>query len=375
MSVNLGAIKTIDQAPAGDTSPDSITTDGSSTFIEYANNAQSDGSGGSSQIVQYDKPGNVIATYDVAGTVDGLKFNPHNGLLYALQNQDGNSTVTLIDPVSGAQSSPIAYAQTSTTQGYDDIVFDGKQVFESYTNPAAPTDPVIVQVQNGNTPFAPLQVTPVLLDGALGYNQVTQQANQPLPLTDPDSLKLAPNGDLLLTGGADGAIIDVHNPGKEHQYISFTQITDANGTPASGLDDVIRPGTTSGTFTLVDTSGNTIEKFKANHLKPNDYYASVDSLGGFGQVNPNTGVFTLLVPSSGAHGISFQPSTPDHGMFGGHSAIASARPNQVGRIEAALRDPSADAAGSPGASAGNGASSDVALSPSHGHHHSAIAHG
>jgi hypothetical protein len=48
-------------------------------------------------------------------------------------------------------------------------------------------------------------------------------------------------------------------------------------------------------------------------LNPNDYYASVSSLGGFGSVDP-TGKFTLLVAASGAHGIAF---TPDETMLAG----------------------------------------------------------
>jgi hypothetical protein len=35
----------------------------------------------------------------------------------------------------------------------------------------------------------------------------------PPPITDPDSLKLIPNGDPLLTGGTDGANILVKDPG------------------------------------------------------------------------------------------------------------------------------------------------------------------
>ena len=42
-------------------------------------------------------------------------------------------------------------------------------------------------------------------------------------------------------------------------------------------------------------------------LNPHDYYASVSDLGGFGQVDPATGQFTLLVSAPGAHGLSFTP--------------------------------------------------------------------
>ena len=327
MKPYLGQIETLGVPPSGDTKPDSIAAVGHTTFVEYANTSQSDGSSGSSQIVQYDQAGNVLSTYNVAGSVDGMKYNPINSLLYALQNQDGNSTLTLIDPKTGAQSSPIAYAQTSGSRGFDDIVFDGSQTFVSYTNPSNPSDAIISKLANGNSPFGPLNVSPVLREGATGYNTVTHQSGQVLPDSDPDSLKLTPNGDLLLSSGSDGAIIDVHNPGKANQAVSFTQITDIHGTPASGVDDVIKPSASSGTFTLIDTTNNTIQRFDASNLNQTFYYGSVSSLGGFGQINPSTGVFTLLVPASGAHGVSFQPSTEgghymysDHGGTQPHSA-------------------------------------------------------
>ena len=252
----------------------------------------------------------MLFTYDLAGSVDGLKFDPHNGALYALQNQDGNSTLTLINPQTHQVSAPISYANISGTQGYDDAVFRDDKVFLSYTNPSVSTDPVIVQLQGGNYPFSPLETTPVLTFGATGTNTVTEQRNQPVPLNDPDSLKLAPNGDLLLSSGADGVIVDVHNPGQGNQSVKFTQITDKHGVAATNLDDVIKPGATSGTFVLTDTAGNQILSVHMDKLNPNDYYASVESLGGFGQVDPTTGVFKLLVAAPGAHGVVFQPSTP-----------------------------------------------------------------
>ncbi len=311
----IGPISTI-SAPAGDKSPDSVAQVGNTTFIEYGNGADSTGAGGSSQIVQYDAAGNVLNTYDLAGSVDGLKFNPVNDLLYALQNQDGNSLLTLINPRTGQVSAPMPYADASTTSGYDDIAFEHGKVFESYTNPTSGGDPVIVQLRGGNFPIGTQQTTPILNADAVGRNTVTGARGQAVPLSDPDSLKSAPNGDLLLTSGADGVIVDVRHPGQGNQQVSFTQVTDAAGNAASRLDDVIKPSASSGTFTLTDTSGNAVKTFHASHLNPDMYYASVDSLGGFGAVNSHTGVFHLLVASPGAHGLAFKPDA-NSVTFGG----------------------------------------------------------
>src|ERR1700730_17980696 len=127
------------------TGPDSITVAEVSIWVSYTNGADSTGGGGGkSTIVQYAFSGKVLHTFSVAGSVDGLKVDQRTGLIWAMQNQDGNSTLTLIDPDEGiTPNSPISYAVTSSTQGYDDAVFRGNHVFLSYTNPVAPGDPTI----------------------------------------------------------------------------------------------------------------------------------------------------------------------------------------------------------------------------------------
>jgi hypothetical protein len=79
----------------------------------------------------------------------------------------------------------------------------------------------------------------------------------------------------------------------------------------AGLDDVIKPGATSGTFTLTDTATNKVYTFHATGLNPDDYYASVGSLKAFGQVDPTTGAFTPLLSADNVPGFNF--SSP-HGV-------------------------------------------------------------
>src|ERR1700676_1891632 len=313
----IGPIQ-IFQPSAGDTAPDSVTIAGNFLFVAYANNVASDGTGpGTSEIVQYDLSGHIVRTYDITGAVDRLKFDPVTEKLWALQNQDGNSTLTIIDPETHQVSKPLHYENTSATRGFDDVVFQDGKVFLSVSNPASPNDAVIVSLDGGNHPKGALETDPILKAGATGTNTVTGATDQAIPITDPDSLKAAPNGDLLLSGGADGTIVDVHHAGKADQSVSFTHISDGKGGFASGLDDVIKTNASSGTFFLTDTSGNKVESFHITGLNANDYYASVSSLGGFGSVDPATGKFTLLVAAPGAHGIAFTPDETAHS--GDHS--------------------------------------------------------
>jgi hypothetical protein len=90
--------------------PDSIAVADDSIWVSYTNGADSTGLGGSSTIVQYSFRGRPLHKFSVRGSVDGLKIDPRSGLVWALQNQDGNSTLTLIDPDEGiTPDSPIPY--------------------------------------------------------------------------------------------------------------------------------------------------------------------------------------------------------------------------------------------------------------------------
>ena len=318
----IGAIKTFQTPFDGSNSPDSVTTADGSTFVEYGNGADSTGGGGSSTIVQYDKAGKIEFSYSVSGSVDGLKVNPVTGELWALQNQDGNSTLTLIDPKTHEMSAPLSFANSSGLRGYDDVVFKGHQVFLSYTNPAHPGDATVVELVQGDNPTGLLTTKTVLAFGAKGTDTVDGKTAI-VPQNDPDSLKLAPNGDLLLTSGADGTIIDIKNPGTAQQSVSFTNVAGVpNG--KAGLDDVIKPDASSGTFTLTDTATNKVYSFHATGLNTNDYYASVGGLKAFGQVDPTTGAFTPLLSADNAPGFNF--SSP-HGI----SFVADPAPAVAGK--------------------------------------------
>jgi predicted secreted protein len=300
---SVGTVKTFAAAPKGDSAPDSITIANGTFFVEYGNGADSTGGGGSSTIVQYDKAGHIEHTYTIPGSVDGLKYNPTTGQIWALQNQDGNSTISLIDPVTHKVTGPLSFVNPSATNGYDDVVFKGDKVFLSYTNPTGTGDPVLVQLLNGDHPSGTLLTSTILTDGATGFDTVTGKI-EAIPLSDPDSMKLAANGDLILTSGADGSIVDVHNAGTASQSVSFTTI---KGVPAgnAGLDDVIKPSATAGTFYLTDTKTNKVYSFHATGLNTNDYYVSLGSQKAFGQVDPTTGVFTALVTAANAGDINF----------------------------------------------------------------------
>jgi hypothetical protein len=293
------------------TGPDSIAADGHSIWLSYTNGADSTGLSGSSTVVQYKRNGQIQRMFSIPGYVDGLKIDPKTGLVWALQNQDGNSTLTLIDPEEGITPySPIPFAALSGSRGYDEVVFRGDQVFLSYTNPTRPDDPTIQLLQNGSNP---LVVTPILTMGATGTNLATGQPKQPTTQNDPDSLKLAPNGDLYLASAADGQLIFVTHPGSPNQSVSFLTLIDpSTGLAVSELDDSVFATAEKGTFYLADTGNNRVLKIEVEDLNVGSLWASVGSLNALASVDTKTGFVTAQVINlKGPHGLVFVPRDHD----------------------------------------------------------------
>src|SRR5215469_13178749 len=152
----------------GASQPDSITVADDTVWVQYGNGADSTGAMGSSTIVQYSLSGAPLHTYTVPGLVDGLKFNPTTGMVWALQNNDGNSTLSFINPATGTVSGPLKYASPpyvygpTSGRGYDDVAFLNGKAYLSYTNPVNPTDPVLQILNQGNNPSGTLTTTSIL---------------------------------------------------------------------------------------------------------------------------------------------------------------------------------------------------------------------
>ncbi|MBV9777059.1 MAG: hypothetical protein JO143_08420 [Acetobacteraceae bacterium] len=296
-------------APSGSSSPDSITRGvGGSIWVEYGNGTSSTGQGGTSTIVQYSKLGDVQNTYELSGEVDGLKADPATGNVWALHNQDANSTLSFINPATNQTSAELTYGApyvygTGSSRGYDDVAFDGRKVFLSYTNPANPGDPVVQQLLNGNAPFGTLQTRDILRLGDTGTNLLTGETNQSLPVTDPDSLKTLPDGSLILTGEGDKAFTIIHDPGTTSQSASFITLPSGSASP----DDAVMPTASDGTFYVSAGTDNDVVKASVTGLNTNDLYASIGN--SVDEVDLTTGALTPLITGvNGAHGLLFVPS-------------------------------------------------------------------
>jgi hypothetical protein len=139
-------------APAGLSAPDSIAVLDQHVFVGYGDGHQPDGSDHlNSQVVEYAPDGSIVHVYTVPGHNDGLKVDPIDHHLWALQNEDSNPNLVIIDPVSRQQQS-YKFGPTPHGGGYDDIVFRGCKVYISASNPAKNpnTGPAIVTATLGD---------------------------------------------------------------------------------------------------------------------------------------------------------------------------------------------------------------------------------
>ena len=294
-------------APTGESAPDSITYGDNSVWVEYGDGASSTG-GTKTHVVQYSLDGRIEHSYTAAGLADGLKYNPITGKVWVLNNNDGNSSLQLIDPQTHMISKPLTYAApyvygAASSRGFDDVVFDGKKVFVSETNPVNPGDPVVQELLNGEAPSGKLQTSAILSFGDKGTNLLTGKL-ETLPMTDPDSLKLLPDGALLLTGEADHAYIFINNPGTGLQTMSFLPL------PAADIpDDAIMPKSTSGTFYISNQGANGVERVQVNGLNVHDLYADITSKNELVQIDPTNGKITPIVTGlDSPHGLLFLAS-------------------------------------------------------------------
>jgi hypothetical protein len=309
---NFTVTNFVSGVPLSATQPDSIYMGDGSVWVAYQNGADSTGLSGSSTVARYSPTGALQNTWSIAGNVDGLRVDP-NGTVWALQNNDGNSTLTTINPITNA-TTPYTYDSSYSNvanRGFDDVVFTMGNTFLSETNPASGTDPTVLRLTSGLK--QPLSVLGILTSTFSGTN-LAGGGMMSDTINDSDSLILRPNGDLVLTGEADGQLVFIHNPGSSSQSQSFLNLLTIGGMPINmKVDDSAFNGTaTAGYFLLADTGANQVYKIFVTGLSPNMTFVDVGNE--FGWVDPTTGIVTPIFTGNSPHGLAFVP-TPEPGSL------------------------------------------------------------
>jgi hypothetical protein len=289
-------------APAGLSAPDSIAVLHGHVFVGYGDGHLPDGSDGlSSQIVEYRMDGSVVYTYTVPGHSDGLKVDPNTQLLWALQNEDANANLVIINPETH-EKKLYTFGPTLHGGGYDDMVFRGCKVYISASNPAnnPNTGPAIVSVKlSGNT----VDIEPVLAGTASAIDILTDAAVQ-LNLQDPDSMTLDPLGNIVLDSQGDQQLIIVSHPGEPDQralQLPLSYFTPSGPMPVE-TDDTAFVTSPEGFILFADKKLNTVFILSKKSFVPGTAYTAADGGPFVGTIDMTSGVITPIVTGLGNPG-------------------------------------------------------------------------
>ncbi len=298
------------------TAPDSIAVLRDHIFIGYGDNNDPTGADGkSNQIVEYTKDGQIIHMYTVVGHNDGLKVDPYTGKIWAMQNEDANPNLVIIDPETHEQKLYTFAAPPTAGGGYDDITFRNGDVYFSASNPAnnPNTFPAIVK---GKISGSTVEVTPVLEGNATATDVVTGDPVT-LNLQDPDSMTLTPRNDILLDSQGDSELILVHRPGN-NQSVMLIPLSSPFGTPQA--DDTLFIPSDDGFILVSDTPANIVYKIRKSGFVPGTPYtaavgapdSSGASIGFVGILDLNFGELVPIVTGlQSPHGMAFVKNRRD----------------------------------------------------------------
>lgn len=294
--------------------PDSIALANGHIFVGYGGNGLPDGSDGeSSYILEYAMSGAEVHVYAVLGHNDGLKLNPYDGKLYALQNEDANPNLVIIDPVTKQQSGPHKFAATPAHGGgYDDMVFLNHKLYISCSNPAnnPNAEQAIVEAKVGSL----ITVNEVLAGNASAIDVPTGAAIT-LNLQDPDSMIATPEGDLFLDSQGDSEVILVRHPNTDDQTVLQIPLSSPYGAPQ--IDDTIFTPSRKGFYLVADTPANTVYVIEKDAFASGVAYSAgvgaPNSAGvseGFvGRLDLDSGYITPVVTGfQSPHGMAFIPT-------------------------------------------------------------------
>ncbi len=296
------------------TQPDSITVDGAHVFIGYGDGNKPDGSDNKkTQVVQYNLTGQVEWIYTVTGHNDGLKVDPYQHYVWALQNEDANPNIVAINYTTHQQTQFTYAAPPLHGGGYDDIVFRAGKVYISASNPSNNPNagPAIVEatVGNGYT----INVAPLVQGNAQATNVLTG-AQTTLNLQDPDSLTLDPSGDLVMTSQADGQLIIVRQPGTQAQSIIQVPLSSPFGAPQ--VDDTLFTPNVDGSILVADKTANAVYSINKTVFAPGAAYSSAQTISNgatqnfVGKLDIGFGQLTPVITNAGSlGGMAFVPSS------------------------------------------------------------------
>jgi hypothetical protein len=293
--------------------PDSVAYSGGKVYIGWQNITAKDGADNKASTVgEYTASGTLVKSWSIGGPTagtgchtDGMRLDPSTNKLWVMCNEDGSPRLYIIDPASSTPT-PITLPSTPHGGGFDDIQFVNGTTFIDASNPTLNSAgnnafPALYKVTLSGTTAS---LTPVLKGGATATALNPPAASTTLPLTDPDSMMIDPQGDLVLDSQADMQLLFIHNPGTASQTVKVLPV----GTP---VDDTVWPTSSNGCMIIADNASGVFSVCSNLWVTgtpltaaPNDStvisFVGTVSLGS-GQITP------LIVGMNNPHGMAFIP--------------------------------------------------------------------
>ena len=312
--------------------PDDITYLDGHIFVGFQNGVGPQGQPSStgntdSTIVEFNRHGDVVNQWDIAGKCDGLTADPDTHRLIATVNEDLNSSLYEIDPHRNGTAVHYSYNEPLPSNGGTDAISIYRDMIlisasaPGTTGAAAPqaSYPAVYQVVLD-------RATQVATDHPLFFDEDSATvANRgaghgtkvPLALTDPDSNEDVPwyaprfAGDFMLTSQGDKQQIFVRDAGTGHQRLSVLNLSDS-------VDDTVWPSNRDGAIFATDSTDNTVNEITGPFSRGQVFVADTPCGAnnapatcpgpGFpanflGQLDPDTGAITPVT----VQGPAFEP--------------------------------------------------------------------
>jgi len=295
--------------------PDNVVFDGTHVWIGWQNITSKVGMDNkSSTLGEYTTSGKLVKSWAIGGGTasgtgchtDGMRWNATTRTMWVMCNEDGSPRLFVINPSS---STPTQYSLPNPTPwggGFDDIQFVNGVAYADASNPTlnAAGKNIYTALYKVTLSGTKANLSPVLKASAKATTLNPPIGPVTLNLTDPDSMMIDPQGDLVLDSQGDMELLFIHGVGTPSQTVKVLPV----GTP---VDDTVWPTSTNGCMIIADNASG-VYKVCSNlwvtgtplTTAPND--STIISF--VGALNLGTGQITPVIIGMGnPHGMAFVP--------------------------------------------------------------------
>jgi hypothetical protein len=286
--------------------PDSIVVSGSHVFIGWQNITAKDGTDTkTSTIAEYTTGGKMLKSWSVRGHTDGMRMDPSTHLLWVMCDEDGNPRLFTIAPA-GSAVTEYTLPPTPHGGGFDDIQFVNGLALIDASNPTLNKAglnvfPALYKVQLSGTKAV---LTKVLMADAKATTLNPPITKVTLNLTDPDSMMIDPQGDLVLDSQGDSEMLFIKHVGTPQQKVSVLPV-------GTQVDDTVWPSSSKGCLLVADNNSGVYSVCSSVWVPGTPYTdAPNDSgvIGFIGTIGMSSGALTpIVVGIANPHGMAFIP--------------------------------------------------------------------